>query len=121
MVNEKDKKGKEKKQKVRCADFAVSYYVKLEPVSDLSNNTDFRTGKMKLVQRPDETLMHFEDMTLNHPGITALRITEEIEKELAKIGYPKGHACVLNFWPIGNNYWEDITPFINKETENLQG
>lgn len=122
MVNEKDKKDREKKQKVRCADFAVSYYVRLEPVSNhLLNNTDFRTGKMKLVQRPDETLMEFENMTLNHPGMTALRITEEIEKELAKIGYPKGHACVLNFWPIGHNYWEDVTPYMNKGMEDFPG
>jgi hypothetical protein len=121
MVNEKDKKDREKKQKVRCADFAVSYYAKLEPVSDLSNNTDFRTGKMKLVQRPDETLVEFENMTMNQPGMTALRITEEIEKELARIGYPKGHACVLNFWPIGHNYWEDITPYMSKETEDFPG
>lgn len=108
MANEKDKRDKEEKQKVRCADFAVSYYVKLEPVSDLSNNTDFRTGKMKLVQRPDETLLDFETMTMNHPGMTALRLVEEIERNLAEIGCPNGHACVLNFWPIGHNYWELI-------------
>lgn len=130
MANEKDKKDGEEMQKVRCADFSeeiqkvrcadftVSYYVKFEPISDLDHTT-FRTGKMKLAQRPDETSLEFDTMTLYNPGMTALRITEEIEKELAKLGYPRGYVCVLNFWPIGHNYWEDVTSYTNNEIEDL--
>ena len=116
MANEKDKKDGEEMQKVRCADFAVSYYVKFEPIGD---HTAFRTGKMKLAQRPDETSLDFETMILNNPGMTALRITEEIEKELAKLGYPRGYVCIVNFWPIGHNYWEDVTSYTNNEIEDL--
>lgn len=128
MANEKDKKDGEEMQKVRCADFgeeiqkvrcadfAVSYYVKFEPVDD---HTAFRTGKMKLAPRPDETSLYFETMILSNPGMTALRIAEEIEKELANLGYPRGYVCVLNFWLIGYNYWEDVTSYTINETEDL--
>ena len=108
---------KEEIQKVRCADYAVSYSVRLDGVS----TTVFRTGRMKLVQRPEESLLDFETMTSSsYTGLTAMRIIEEIESELKEIESP-GTACVINFWPIGRNYWEEVTPYMNKGMEDLPG
>ena len=42
MAKEKDKKDGEEMQKGRCADFAVSYYVKFEPIG--GNTIHFSYG-----------------------------------------------------------------------------
>lgn len=115
MANEKDKKDKEEKQKVRCADYAVSYSVRLDGTS----TTCFQTGRMKLMQKPDETLLDFEVTTID-PGMTALRIAEEIESELKEMKSP-GAVCIINFWPIRQKYWEEVGPWMNKGMDSLPG
>ena len=106
---------KDEKQKVRCADFAVSYSVRLDGTS----TTCFQTGRLKLMQRPDEALLDFETMTMD-PGTVALRIAEEIESELKEMKSP-GTVCVVNFWPIKHNYWEEVGPWMNKGMDSLPG
>lgn len=115
MANEKDKKDKEEKRKVRCADYAVSYSVRLDGTS----TTCFQIGRMKLMQKPDETLMDFEAMTMDS-GMAALRIAEEIESELKEMKSP-GTVCIINFWPIRQKYWEEVGPWMNKGMDSLPG
>lgn len=95
-------------ENIYCAKFTVSYYVKLEPVSDLSNNVAFRTGVMILEKDKDETPVEFDDLTNgSNPGRLVLRIVDEIENMLHDIGHKHGHACLINYWKNGENYWEE--------------
>lgn len=94
-------------EEIRCAKFTVSYYVKLEPISDLANNVAFRTGMLILETKKDESWTEFDDLTNgSNPGGLALRITDEIESMLRDAGHPRGHVCVINFWKDGENYWD---------------
>ena len=99
-------------EEVRCAKFTVSYYVKLEPISDLTNNVVFRTGMLILEPKKGESWIEFDDLTNgSNPGGLALRITDEIESMLHK----QGHICIVNFWKNGENYWDKREKPADKE------
>lgn len=93
-------------EEVRCAEFTVSYCMKLEPISDLTNNVTFRTGMLILEPKKGESWTEFDDLTNgSNPGGLALRITDEIENMLRDAGHLRWHVCVINFWKNGKNYW----------------